>query len=131
MVSRDTTVHVAALLVGVGALLVAEYAEVGFGTGPESIAVLLVFYAISLGGAHLYLAVRGEDGLIPVESRWRYVATLAVLLATAAVIAIAGDRTVGPVAVRTIGLGVIGLAASGYLLTESLDGYRATRASED
>jgi len=71
------------------------------------------------GGAHLYYAVRGEDGTVPVTARWRYVGLLAVLLAVGALVAVGGARTLGTV--------VAVLALATYVLTESVAGYRASR----
>lgn len=78
MVSRDTTVHVIAVTLVLIILAVTTNSDLV--TGPTSTAVSLLCYGLVLGGAHLYLALRGEDGIVPVESRRRYLAMLTVLL---------------------------------------------------
>ena len=124
MISRDTAVHVGAVIVAFGVL-----ALFGDTQGPQSIALVLVFYGLVLGGAHCYLAIRGEDGIIPVEARWRYVTALAVILVAAAMIVYGGDRAVLGVSLESVGLAVIVVTALAYLLVESISGYRASRRS--
>lgn len=128
MVSRDTAVHVQAVLLAFLVLAFLSAYDAGPETGPASVAAFLVFYGLVLGGAHFYLAIRGEDGLIPVEARWRYVVALAVLLVAGAVLLLGGEYTVGPVATETIATVVIVVTAVAYLVTESIAGYRATRS---
>jgi len=125
MISRETAVHLVAVGLAFGCLLAADAAT----DGPvPSVLAFLLFYGLVLGGAHFYLAVRGEDGMVPVASRWRYVTLLAVLFATGAVIAYWGDRTVATIELESIGTVIIGLTLVAYLLAESIDGYRASRA---
>lgn len=128
MVSRDTIVHTCAVVLAIAVLLGVEYYDVGTNGGPAPVPVFLLFYGLVLGGAHLYLAVRGEDGLVPVEARWRYVAMLAVLLGAGAVIFYGGDRTVGTVRLEQVGFGIVAVTILGYFLTESVAGYRASRS---
>ncbi|ELY89451.1 hypothetical protein [Natrialba taiwanensis] len=129
MLSRDTTVHIGAVLSGLFVLVLADYLAIGLETGPGSVAVFLLFYGLVLGGAHLVLAIRGEDGLIPVEARWRYVAMLVVVLGAGAAIQYAGSSSIGStdLELRTVGLAVIALAVVAYLVNESVAGYRASR----
>lgn len=127
MVSRDTRVQAVVGLLAFAVLIAASrfgYAE----DGPAALVILVVFYGLFFGGAHLYLAIRGDGGVIPVESRWRYVGALAVVILSAVLIATVGDRSFGPTTVETVGFGVIGLTAIGYLIAESTAGYRASRA---
>ena len=128
MVSRDTTVHIAAVMMGVVVLFLSERYTIGPETGSAPIAGFLLFYGLVLGGAHFYLAVRGEGGMIPVAARWRYVAMLAVLLGTGAMIFYGGDRTVATVSLSTIGLVVIILTLVIYFFTESIAGYESARS---
>ena len=124
MISRETAVHLVAVGLAFGSLLAVDAAT----DGPvPSVPAFLLFYGVVLGGAHFYLAVRGEDGMVPVASRWRYVTLLAVLFTTGAVITYWGDRTVAAIEIESIGTAIIGLALVAYLLTESIDGYRASR----
>ncbi|MFC3956824.1 hypothetical protein [Halovivax cerinus] len=126
MVSRDTRVQFAAVVLAIGALLTAGYADVPL-DDENGIVFAVAVYGVALGGAHLYLAVRHDDGLVPVQSRWRYVGALTVVLLSATAIALVGGSAVGPLSVRTIALGVIALTALGYLVTESRAGYLASR----
>lgn len=127
MVSRDTIVHLAAVALALLVLLVASYFELGVGEGPIAIAVILLFYGLTFGGAHLYLAVRGEDGIVPAAARWRYVAMLAVLLGAGAASLYGGSETVATVELGTIALAVGLVTVAVYLVTESLAGYRESR----
>ncbi|QLK25696.1 hypothetical protein HYG81_16680 [Natrinema zhouii] len=127
MVSRELSAQIGALSVAFLLLLVTAYFDVGVGTGPAAIAVALLFNGIIFGGAHLYLALRGDDGMVPVEARWRYVAMLGGLLGGGALV-YGGDRTIATVTLSTIGIAVMVLAVSSYLVTETIASYRDTRA---
>ena len=127
MASRDTTVHLVAVGVALFVLIAVGYVDAGLDTDFLPVLAVLLTYGIALGGAHFYLALRGEDGMVPVESRWRYVTTLAVLLGTGAMIAYGGDRTVAGVELGSIGFAVIAVTIVAYLLTESVDAYRTSR----
>lgn len=127
MVSRELSVQIGALSVAFFVLLVATYFDVGVGTGPAAIVVALLFNGIVFGGAHLYLALRGDDGMVPVQARWRYVAMLGGLLGGGALV-YGGDRTIATVTLSTIGIAVMALAVSSYLVTETIASYRDTRA---
>lgn len=127
MVSRDTVVHLAAVALALLVLLVASYFELDVAEGPIAIAVILLFYGLTFGGAHLYLAVRGEDGIVPAAARWRYVAMLAVLLGAGAASLYGGGQTVATVELGTIALAVGLVTVAVYLVTESLAGYRESR----
>ncbi|MCU4740430.1 hypothetical protein OB955_01605 [Halobacteria archaeon AArc-m2/3/4] len=128
MVSRDTAVHICAVVAAFLLLVVIEYAGAGSGADPAPFPVFLLFYGLVLGGAHLYLAIRGESGLVPVEARWRYVAMLAVLLGAGAVIFYGGDRTVGTVRLEQLGFAIVVVTIVAYFLTESIAGYRESRS---
>lgn len=126
MVSRDTKVQLGTVATTLIAFLGAEYAGLLPDAGPALGAVVLVFYGAIFGGSHLYLAVRGEDGMVSVRSRWRYIATLAVVLLAGIVYVVAGDVTVGPVTAGTVAFVVAGTAAALYLVAESIDAYRSS-----
>ena len=128
MVSRDTAIHIVAVVLGIVALFLIDRYTIGPETGSTPVAGFFLFYGLVLGGAHFYLAVRGEDGMIPVEARWRYIAMLTVLFGTGAVIFYGGDRTIGTVSLSSIGLVVILLTIVIYGLTESIAGYRSSRS---
>jgi hypothetical protein len=129
MVSRETAVHASAVFLGIMVLLAAESL---FNIGSESPvlsgAVIVLFYGLVLGGAHLYFALRGEDGIVPVESRWRYVALLAVLLGSGAVAAYGQGTSVGPLDLRSVGVGVAALAILAYVVSEATSGYRSSQS---
>jgi len=76
-------------------------------------------------------SVRGEDGLVPVSARWRYLAALVVFALALVAIGTGGGRTLGPVSLETVGTVVAALAVVGYLAVESVSGYRATRPETD
>lgn len=128
MVSRDTKVHLATIAATLAVLLGMEYAGLLPDTGPGIGVLVLVSYGAIFGGSHLYLAVRGDEGMVPVRSRWRYVVTLAVVLLAGIVYVLAGSVTVGSVSVGTAALVVAGIAAAAYLVTESIDAYRSSSA---
>ena len=71
MPSHDTITHVVAIVLAFGLLFVATPLDIGTSsvTEPASIVLFVVFYGLIFGGSHLYLALRGEDGMVPVESR--------------------------------------------------------------
>jgi len=125
MVSRDTKVQIGTVAATLIAFFGAEYAGLLPDAGPSLGAVVLIFYAVIFGGSHLYLAVRGEDGMVSVRSRWRYVATLAVLLLAGIVYVVAGGVTVGSVSVGVAALVVAVVAAAAYVVVESIDAYRS------
>lgn len=127
MVSRDTTVHISAVLVGVATLLLLSL-FFDIGNSPRlSVAVALLWNGLVLAGAHLYLAIRGEDGLVSVQARWRYVALIAVVLGAGAIAAYGGNTGVGPLSLSTIGVTVVVVAITAYLVTETVSGYRSSR----
>ena len=127
MVSRDTSVHLAALALALLVALAADYFGLWFESGPAAVAAYLLFNGLALGGAHLYLALRGEGGMVPSEARWRYVGALAVLLGVGAASLYVGDRTVGDVELGTLGLALVLVTVIAYLVVESVAGYRETR----
>lgn len=128
MVSRDTQVHIGAITVAV--LFLAAVSVSGLDTGPLAVAAAVVFYAIVFGGAHFYLALRGEDGVVPVASRWRYLAMLAVLFAGVLIAGAGGGRTLVGVTVEQLGAGLAVGAIVVYLVVEGVAGYRATSGME-
>lgn len=125
MISLDTAVHVVAVVVAIalvgGVQLIGLVPE----TDTAMVALLFVFYGFVLGGSHLVLALAGKDGLVPVASRWRYVATLAILFAIGAAVVVAGDGAIWGLEIGTIGLGAVVVTLVAYLYVESSDGYRS------
>lgn len=127
MVSRDALAHVGAVLLAGGLLLVVDRLGVGAGTTRWTAALALLVYGLVLGGSHLYLALRGEDGMVPVAARWRYLAALAVLLGAGAVTLYAGEYTVASVEFGSVASAAVAVTVVGYLVAESVAGYRASR----
>ena len=128
MISRDTRIHVLVAVVAIGLLVLLQPADASIGD-PLWVALVVSFWALLLGGAHLYLAIRGEDGMIPVASRWRYLAALVVVLGGVATISLAGDRSLGPIEVETVAMVAVGLAVLAYVVVEARAGYRDARPS--
>lgn len=135
MVSRDTFAHVAALAVAFALIAVVQML-----VGPPSdsvgspdfltVAVAVVWGFVVLAGAHLYLATRGHDGLVPTATRWRFVAVVAACLGLYAlgVLATSLDSVAGiqpewPFFATLAGLFV------GWFLYEVRAGYRDARPS--
>ncbi|MFP9191603.1 hypothetical protein [Natronosalvus vescus] len=127
MVSRDTVVHVFVASLAIVLLVLADVAGLGLLEGATAAVVFIAFYGVILGGAHLVLAILGEDGMIPVEARWRYVAALAVVLVGTAMVAYGGSSSIGPLEISTLGYALVGITAVAYVVVEGLAGYRDTR----
>ena len=127
MISRDLLVHTGAVTLAIVIVVGANVSGLLTETGYGSIAIAMVCYGLIFGGSHLYLALRGEDGLIPVDARWRYVVALFILLIAGAVLVSAGDRQLGPIVLRSVAIAVIVVTTLGYVITESIAGYRASR----
>ena len=128
MVSRETAAHGSAVCLALVIGFVAASFDVGEGTGPAGIGITLLSYGLFLGGGHLYLAIRGDDGMVPSDARWRYLAMLGALLGGGGIVMYAGDRAVGPVRLETVWIPVFVLIVGGYLLTETIAAYRDSRA---
>lgn len=126
MLSRDTRVHIVAVLVGLAVFALVELA--GFWEVSRRIALglALVGYAILFGGAHFYLALRGEDGLVPVEARVRYLVMLTVLFLTAAIVIAVPGREIAGVEFSAIGVAVAVMTIVVYVILESRSGYRSS-----
>ncbi|QLG50887.1 hypothetical protein [Natrinema halophilum] len=127
MVSQETVVHFGAVYLAVVVLLVAGALDIGDGTGPAATAVLVLFYAIFFGGGHLYLAIRGDDGMVPSDARWRYLAMLGAVLSGGVLVLYAGDRTIGTITLEAVSAAFFVLIVGGYLLTETIVAYREHR----
>jgi len=93
----------------------------------------VVFNVLVFGGAHLYLAARGEGGSVPVDARWRFLAFLGAV-AVAALLAVAfGGRVEAAlgVDVRVLGVGFAVVAGVAYLVVEARASYRDAMASTE
>jgi hypothetical protein len=127
MVSTETKVHVGAASLAILVVAVASLMGILAESGLASGITALIAYGLLFGGGHLYLAVRGEEGTVPVEARWRYLAMLGILLGTGGLVLVGSGRQVGPIAVETIGTAVVVGTIVGYFLVEGIAGYRDTR----
>ncbi|WP_415382750.1 hypothetical protein [Halosimplex sp. TS25] len=123
MVSRDTAVHVTVVALAF-ASLAALSPSVFDAESPFAVVALVAFNGVVLAGAHLYLAWRGEDGLVPVSARWRFVAAVGVVVVLGATAAVTEPVAVGPVTTDGLLTALAGVVAAGYLLLEARAGYR-------
>ncbi|MFT4957509.1 MAG: hypothetical protein ACI9PP_001779 [Halobacteriales archaeon] len=126
MVSRETTVHIVAVMLAVVVSLLINRLAVGSREREVSIVLLLLGYGLVFGGAHFYLALRGEDGMVPVAARWRYLAMLLVFLVTATVSLAYGSRTIVSIEVNMFALLVAVLTLAVYFVVENLSAYRTS-----
>ncbi|MFB6196620.1 MAG: hypothetical protein ABEI80_10645 [Haloplanus sp.] len=122
MVSRDTTVHAAVVAASVAALLALSWTFPD-ADGPVLTLVVLVLYGFVLAGAHLFLAWLGEDGVVPVSSRWRFVGVVAGVLVLGGVSLVTDPVSLGPVSSDFVFavLAVAGILA--YWVLEARSGY--------
>ncbi|MHB9288466.1 hypothetical protein ACKVMT_15655 [Halobacteriales archaeon Cl-PHB] len=127
MVSRDTLVHLVAVLHAFAAWVLAVAILPSRVLEDWNIVFLLVFQGIAFGGAHLYLAVRGDDGMVPVAARWRYVGMLGLVLAAVGLPFYAGDQTVGNIELAWHGRVFVVLTVVVYLVVEGVESYRDAR----
>ncbi|WP_227134528.1 hypothetical protein [Halorubellus salinus] len=123
----ETLVHAVAVLAAFATLAAVSWLVRAYSLSTAvATAGAVVFNVLVFGGAHLYLAARGEDGTVTVESRWRFLAFLAVA-AVAALAAIAFGGTLHDalgVGVRAVGVAFVAVAALSYLAVEARAGYR-------
>lgn len=131
--TNETAVQVSAALVAFAVLLAFDAFGSALNLGDAGVAAgSVLFNVVVFGGAHLYLAARGEDGSVPVASRWRFLAALGAV-ATAALVAIAFP---GPIeaatglGARAVGFAFFGVVALAYLALEARSGYREAMAAE-
>ncbi|QLH84302.1 hypothetical protein [Halosimplex pelagicum] len=127
MVSRDTTVHVTVVALAIAGLAVLSRLTDDPASAPTVVGFVLYNGAV-LAGAHLYLAWRGEDGLVPVASRWRFVAAVAAVLALGALVLVTDPVPLGPVSSDALLGATAGVVALAYLVVEARDGYRESTA---
>jgi hypothetical protein len=129
----ETLVHAVAVLVAFATLAAVSWLVRAYSLSTAvATAGMVVFNVLVFGGAHLYLAARGEGGSVPVQSRWRFLAFLAVA-AVAALAAIAfGDAVHDAlgVGVRGIGVAFVAVVALAYLVVEARSGYLDAMAAE-
>lgn len=90
----------------------------------------MVSLGLFFGGGHLYLAIKGHDGMVPSDARWRYLAMLAALLVGGTIVTYAGDWTIGAVRLETVWTPGSVLIVGGYLIAETIAAYRDSRAEQ-
>lgn len=133
MVSRDSKLQAGALLVGIVLLVVWSLVDGGAdspGTGPALADTLFGFGSafVLLAGSHLYLASRGEGGMVPVDARWRFVVVVAVSLVLLLVGAtLTAAEPVGGVEPALPVFGALLALLGGYVLYEAREGYLERR----
>lgn len=123
MVSRDTTVHAAVVIVSIAAVVAINWAYPDLESSALTF-VLLGFYGLILAGAHLFLAWLGEDGVVPVSSRWRFVSLVVVGLGLLAIVLLTDPIAVGSLNSDVILTALAVLAVLGYWVLEASEGYR-------
>jgi len=128
MLSRDTRVHLSVVGLAVAGLAVGSQLTPD-PLGPLAIIGVLLYNGLVLAGAHLYLAWRGEDGLVPVASRWRFIGAVAIVLVLGGISLLTDPVSVGPVSSDGLLAGFAVLVAVSYLLLEASAGYRASTDS--
>ena len=122
MVSRDTRVHAAVVAVSILALLAFSWAFPDT-ESPVLVFAVLVVYGFILAGAHLFLAWLGEDGVVPVSSRWRFVGIVAGVLLLGAISLVTDPVQLGPVSSDFV-LAVVAVAGIlVYWVLEASSGY--------
>lgn len=123
MVSRETKVHVIAVVLGIGALVVVSVTGIA-GSFLGRVLATALMYGLMFAGGHLYFALRGEGGTVPVRSRWRFVALAGAAIVLVSIATGAGNVTVGTVQIRTLaGWGFLGVLVA-YFVVEGIAGYR-------
>ena len=129
----ETLVHVTAVLVAFAALAAVSWLVRAYSLSTAvATAGLVVFNVLVFGGAHLYLAARGEGGSVPVESRWRFLAFLAAAAVAALVSVAFGDAVHEALGVGLYGVGAafVAVVALAYLVVEARAGYRDATATD-
>jgi len=130
MVSRDTVVHLAVVLV----TLIAGWALFSLVPGLSDTVLIfgtLILYGVLFAGSHLVLALRGEDGLVPVSSRWRFVGFVAFSLCLAAVALLTEPIPLGPTTSDGVLSALWFAGILGYWLLEAREGYLDTAGTGD
>lgn len=133
VISRETTVQAGAVIVGVGLLLVWSALDGRFGPASSEATVVDVLFGfgwtfVVLAGAHLYLARRGEDGMVPVDARWRFVIVVAASLGLFALAAVlTGAEPVAGVEPQLPVYATLATLLVGYFLYEAREGYLERR----
>lgn len=131
--TNETAVQVSAALVAFAVLIAFDAFGSALNLGDAGAVVGgILFNVVVFGGAHLYLAVRGEDGSVPVASRWRFLAALGAV-ATAALVGVAFRDVIESatgLGVGAIGYAFFGVVALAYLALEARSGYRDAMAAE-
>lgn len=127
MLSRDTRVHIIAVVAGLGVFALVDLTGIWDVSRRGALGLALVGYGILFGGAHFYLALRNDDGLVPVEARVRYLVMLTILLLTAGVVIAWPGGDVAGVALSLIGVVVAVATIVGYVVMETRSGYRTTQ----
>jgi len=131
MVSSDTRVQIVAM--ALAAFVLAAFAILA----PEDpgmgwlAAFLTVFYAITFGGAHLYLYLRGEGGDLPRSARGRFLLTLGIVIPLWVGGFVLQDATILSVPANLLLGGISVVVFAVYFITEARSGYGTVRSASD
>jgi hypothetical protein len=122
MVSRDTAVHAVVVAVAIAALFALNLSFPDLDGSVLTVAVLGC-YGLVLGGAHLFLAWSGDDGLVPVASRWRFVGVVAGVVVLGVTSLVTDPVSLGPVSSDAVLTVVAVTGVLGYWALEARSGY--------
>ncbi len=122
MVSRDTAVHAVVVAVAIAALFALNLSLPDLDGSVLTVAVLGC-YGLVLGGAHLFLAWSGDDGLVPAASRWRFVGVVAGVVLLGATSLVTDPVSLGPVSSDVVLTVVAVTGVLGYWALEARSGY--------
>jgi hypothetical protein len=132
--TNERSVHFTAVALAFAVLAGTSWAVQAYGLSDAAFtAANVAFNVLVFGGAHLYLAARGEGGSVPVDARWRFLAFLGVV-AAAALIAVAFGPSVEAalgVDVRALGVGFVVVVGVAYLAIEARASYRDAMAANE
>lgn len=123
MVSRETGVHVVCVVAGFAALAGLTLAGVTE-SFPGQVLAIGLFYGLTLGGSHLYFALRGDDEMVPVTSRWRFVALVTAMTVLAVAVISGPDAEIAGIAVVSLAGWTFAVLLVAYFLVEGVAGYR-------
>jgi hypothetical protein len=131
---RALHLQVLAVLLGLTILVGGAFAvdaDLSDGLSPLALGLILAYHFVIFAGAHLYLAVRGESGDVPLDARWRFITAVLVVLALGSIGVLAsGLEPVAGVDPSVLPGAFAAVVMVAYFLYEAREGYRAFREEE-